>query len=267
MKRWLPLCLLVFPLAAGCGDPAARSLSELQSPSPRAREKAALNLGAMVVPGDSEAVSALVGALGDTSPRVRSQAAHSLVFFHKKVTEDVVAVLVDSLADEDRHARRIALGALYHADPAARDAIPGLLKLLKDDDAPVRATAVFALSAVTPDGDSTPVPMIKLALGDKDPVVRFNAALILAYHWRDPSGLAVLAGRWKSARNDDERSVCLLGLGRLAASEAEEHRKAVEDATGLSAAELVKRGRSAEQGIRDLSDFWGGALGGWLRRR
>jgi len=127
----------------------------LKHSSPQVRSHAAQLLYGSAVREDSlvtEAVSALIEALGDPDPDVRKWSAVALERIGEEARQ-AVPRLVDALNDQDAYVREMAVRALGTIGPAASEAIPNLTEMLVDDDPNVRSAASEALDRIRPVGD------------------------------------------------------------------------------------------------------------------
>jgi hypothetical protein len=100
-----------------------------------------------------EVVPQLIEALKDSDADVRQSAAAALA----AVGQPAVGPLLDILKDksDDKELRANAAYVLGHMGGAAHEAVPILLKLLKDSDTDVRRRAAYALQLIvkeTPSG-------------------------------------------------------------------------------------------------------------------
>ncbi|MFL5339813.1 MAG: HEAT repeat domain-containing protein [Gemmataceae bacterium] len=91
-----------------------------------------------------ELVPALVDALKDIDPDVRQHAALALA----AVGSVAVKPLTEALKDGSRERRAAAAYAIGQMGYVGRDAVPELVKLLKDEDPNVRRAAAQAISRI-----------------------------------------------------------------------------------------------------------------------
>jgi hypothetical protein len=84
------------------------------------------------------------------------------------------------------YTRDSAAKALRHIGPAARPAIPALLKDFSHADGEVRFDAVSAVAGIGGEPDIV-IPALRGALGDPKPEVRWNASSGLVKYWRRAS--------------------------------------------------------------------------------
>ena len=99
---------------------------------------------------------------------------------------ELVGVLISALDDPDDETRINAMFSLRaQGDPSA---VPHLKRIVTGDDAGLRKAAVYALGGLD---DPRVPPVLERALHDREPDVRWNAALQLAAA-RNKSGLDVL---------------------------------------------------------------------------
>ena len=93
---------------------------------------------------DDELIAALIENLDDPDVEVRQNIAAALA----NLGDSAVPALIDALNHAKRERRVGAALALGIVRPAAKTAIPGLLKALKDADDGVRRQASYALSRI-----------------------------------------------------------------------------------------------------------------------
>jgi len=126
----------------------------LQSDSNLARAHAAWALS-RIGPKAAKALKPLQAAIRDTDAHVRTSAAIALWYIAKD-TEDSLPVLiatitsqsVRNLNESDAHFLRVALRALADMGPAAKPALPELLKLQKYDQYGLNWWATIALNKI-----------------------------------------------------------------------------------------------------------------------
>jgi HEAT repeat protein len=94
------------------------------------------------------ALPALAQALQDKDVDVRTTAAHSLWRFR---SEEAARILTSGLQDPERKVRQHAAAYLAEFGPLAKDAVPGLLQAVKDNDRFVRQQAANALKRIDPE--------------------------------------------------------------------------------------------------------------------
>jgi hypothetical protein len=119
----------------------------LGSPDRQTRCWAASRLGAL---GEEArpALPALLGLFRDGDFRVRENALYAA----EAVDRDAAArTLAEVLGGEDAGLRRWAASRLAGAGPAAREAVPGLLRLLAEEDRGLREVARDAVRQIDPD--------------------------------------------------------------------------------------------------------------------
>src|SRR5205823_4227922 len=147
---------------------------------------------AVLKDGDTSARLAAAAALGDIGPAARD-AIPALAEAMKKDTElqvreeaalalggsgqaAAVPPLIDVLNGDDEDVRRLAALALGEIGPAARPAIPSLIKALRaDKDYRVRFHAAEALGRMGPEA-KVAIPALREALKDDRPEVSNAAA-------------------------------------------------------------------------------------------
>jgi len=160
-------------------------------------------------PDDEELVRAvvpeLVAALASDEPRLRAAAAQALLDLNpdpeivrpeiKKVLDagrpEVVNDVLNALAGLGEEAvprviealkvpevRARAAAVLRRIGPAAKDAVPGLIDALADENAETRSEVLFALGAIGPDAAAA-TPAIAKALDDEETDVAYAACYAL----------------------------------------------------------------------------------------
>ena len=138
--RWSTPTVLLFVLATSLpaqtppvsGSPSSRaSNNESRSPARQFTD---------LIPG-------LIEALKDTDSDVRQHAAMSLA----TLGPEALKPLIESLQDPVREKRAASAYALGHMGYEGHDAMPALLKTLKDEDPSVRRAAAQAISRIISD--------------------------------------------------------------------------------------------------------------------
>jgi HEAT repeat protein len=149
-------------------------IKALADPEYGVRHRAATAL-ARLGANDAAVAEALARALKDPSAFVRVKAALALVKVDATRAQEAVAALRAALADADDGGT--AAAALGELGPAARDAAPALVALLKDRESWWRGTAAKSLGQIgAADGVA---PALLEALQDRDSLVRVRAAVAL----------------------------------------------------------------------------------------
>ncbi|MSS70536.1 MAG: HEAT repeat domain-containing protein [Candidatus Latescibacteria bacterium] len=169
-------------------------LQDLAGPDDKVRWKAAMALGRM----GARAVPALVGLLGHKDHRARIATTHALRDM-KEEAAGAVPALVANLSCKSRgdgdpndrpfEVRLTAIGALSQAGPAALDAVPALVAMLKGveeleeaDGYQFRGLAAWVLQGLGPESarrSPEVIPALAGALKDEERRVRLNAAAAL----------------------------------------------------------------------------------------
>ena len=116
-------------------------------------------------------------------PRVRRYLTRAMEMVNSPA---VVGALIDALEDPDEETRLYAIHSL--GGLRAESSVPELLKFAEAEDSGFRKSAVYALGQMQ---DESVVPALQVALNDRVPDVRWNAALQLARRG-DTSGQNVL---------------------------------------------------------------------------
>lgn len=123
------------------------------------------------------------------------------------------------LKDENPRARRTAAARLAKMGAGAKDAIPHLTEMVKEEDTDVRLSAVYALGKIGPSDKETAVAALATALDDQDLIVRKFAVEALA-NVGDASVVALtqaLGDENLSVRKDAAKALLDLGQPALQA--------------------------------------------------
>ncbi|MHC4392862.1 MAG: HEAT repeat domain-containing protein [Planctomycetota bacterium] len=148
-----------------------RARSDLRSPSPPKRRKAARTLAA----GEADAADDLLTALTDAVPAVRDEAQRSLRLMARRRRIDVVGPIQRRLERATtRREKLVLIGALGHAGPAGVQ----LLERLLDQDSD-RAVKLASLAALGQTGTPAAWSVIAAFVGHPDPAFR-EAACVAA---------------------------------------------------------------------------------------
>jgi HEAT repeat protein len=140
------------------GDPALPALADgLRHPSPRVRAGV---LRTIQYAGRSAKLRAgVVSRLRDPDPQVRVAAAAVLIAADPKRADVAVPVLAELAFDRSPSVRVEALAGLRQLGPAARPAVPALLRRVRSGDGGTRLGAAEALKAADPTTWRSFVPM------------------------------------------------------------------------------------------------------------
>jgi HEAT repeat protein len=139
---------------------------------PNVRSAAARSLGDLKAK-PTTSLPALVGLLGDTEKPVVAQAVEALAAFGAD------AVPVASKALENPRLRLGAVFVLKRLGPAAKGAVPDLVRAMsKETELDVRREIFFALAAIGP-GSEEAIPELIKALSHTNPKVRNGASYAL----------------------------------------------------------------------------------------
>ena len=237
--------------------PAAPALAKrLADDEPKLRYRAAQALG-KIGPGAAPAVDALAKALKDSNPIVRTCSAEALAAIGANA-KSAGPALVGALKDDVPNARlavaiacvkvgspapavavlaeflnggspRVgAAQALAEIGPAAKPAVPALVKALKARNEKVREHSALALGAIGPTAAAEAVGPLAAALTDEQIDVRVAAAKALAR--MGPKAADVIPDLVRALRKAQDRV-------RLAAAEA---LKALGPKAAPAAADLVE---------------------------
>jgi RNA polymerase sigma factor (sigma-70 family) len=147
------------------GRPARAAMPEvtaaLRDKDQAVRRAAIWALGSIDREGDS--VAAVTAAVTDDDPDVRARAIGLLGEWGKNAREAAPQLLKAALDDPNANCRVQALDALRSLQPRADVIVPGLKKLLKEKDAPVRQRAIALLGGLGK-GARDAVPDLAVAL-------------------------------------------------------------------------------------------------------
>lgn len=190
-------------------------------PSARVRRSAAYALGAFGRRA-AGAVGLLAQALGDDQAVVRQNAAWALGQIGEAAGE-AVPKLCECLRDQDTLVRRDAAAALRLLGKAGEEAGRPLLDLLKSEtDTVVKKTALDTLVRIARPELADAAKELNPLLEDKDPEIRFSAALVLTRIGGEEavSALPVLQSALKNAESHTQElaTAALAALGPLAKS-------------------------------------------------
>jgi HEAT repeat protein len=121
------------------------------------------------------AVGPLVKATESPNALVRAHAARALGGMRPS-SKEALPALLRLLRDQNKDVRRHVLEAIAHVEPTARTAIPAVIDVLASDAEPTnRCWAAGTLASLDKRGTEA-IPALVRALRDKDPDVRATAA-------------------------------------------------------------------------------------------
>ena len=166
-----------------------------------------------------ESVDALTRALNDPDDDVKGMAASSIVRLRAWRGKDVVPALIKALKSDEEMMPYFAVEALGQLGPAAEEAIPALLEMIKHDDFWfVADRAAEALGKIGP----AAVPLLLEALNNSNEAVRAHAAEALGGvgdggHVAIPKLIAAL----KHDEDAGVRAAAARALGEMAGGNAE----------------------------------------------
>ena len=123
-----------------------------------------------------EAIDALTKATTDPAADVRAGAMFALRNPHVTGKKPIAALAKALLSDTDLSNRVTAADSLAEIGPAAKDAVPALIKALRSEDRNTRISAAYALQKIGPAAESA-VPALIEAL--KDDAIRVDAVSAL----------------------------------------------------------------------------------------
>jgi HEAT repeat protein len=149
---------------------AARALAQARVRDVASPVRRACGEALRLIERDAEAAAA-----GAHDPQQKKNAEAT----QRKITDDVVKALGEALDKSDEDVRTRATMCAAELGPMAKDTIPQLVTLLKDNTVFVRAGAASALGEMGSDAKNAMAPLEEL-LKDKDPRVRKRATEALA---------------------------------------------------------------------------------------
>jgi HEAT repeat protein len=188
-------------------EPAAvvQSLARaLQDPDPGVREGAAVALGD-VGPEAAPAVPLLERLLSDKSRKVRLRAAVALGFIGAEAAGAVPTLLQRLKAEpEGDSIRQAIVAALSRIGPAAHEAVPVLIELLRDESS-LAGHAALALGLVSGSSEEAIAALLETLRGHELSTVRSQAATALGR--REATSDRVLAALRTAAEQDPDTAV------------------------------------------------------------
>ena len=169
--------LVIFP---GCKKPSPPKVKD-ENPEPAevaTDEKPKVVKAAKPKPHPPEkSVQDWIQALAEKDPGVRIKAAEALGKMRGKAKEAIPALL-SLLRDDRSYVRRSAVEALGGIGPDAKDAVQRLIDTLSDSSVEVRREAVLALGRIDPENRQVLAALGK-GLRDKDAEVCKSASQVL----------------------------------------------------------------------------------------
>ena len=174
---------------------AGPALAELVADPNDDVRRSALNALRKIKPDRDKTLPIISQALAHADPSTRVHALQSIA----DMGEAAVPALIKAL--EHSEGKYWALLVLGELGPKAKDAVPGMAKLLNDDSVQVRREAVMALGMVGKDAESA-VPQIAKALDDEQMAVRYGAAFALGS--LGPTAKSAVPALQAQLKGDDE---------------------------------------------------------------
>jgi HEAT repeat protein len=172
---------------------------------------------ANIGPEAEAAIPTLIDALNSRRSRGgrerdRRQALLRSAYALTRIGPAAVPPLIAALDADDGAARQGAAKALGGMGPAAREAIPGLIRNLGHPEAAVRSEMIEALSSIGPDS----IGALSDALGAKEALMRESSALALAQLGRAAEGtIPRLLTALSEEREPTGRAALLTALSRV----------------------------------------------------
>lgn len=135
------------------------------------------------------ALKAAVKSLRSPDPKIRAQAAAELGMDFGPAAKDAIPDLVKRLFDSHAAVRSATAEAIGRVGPSTKDATPALLTLLEGDEPDfVQSAACEALGLIEPVDKDVVAALLRRKLEHPAPLVRVHAALALARVAGDKSG-------------------------------------------------------------------------------
>lgn len=155
------------------GEPAVPALIKtLQQRSPKTRYWAACAFhGLSAGSRRAEMINALAAATKDSDADVRAQVIIVLGEMLAKEKRAIAALADVVVEDKDSHNRFLAASALAEIGPAAKAAVPTLIRALRSSHKDVRSSAVIVLGKIGPASEPATAALLE-TLKDKDRHVR-----------------------------------------------------------------------------------------------
>ncbi len=205
--------------------------------------RAAVRALSMIKADRKVTIPLVVDLLKDADPNVATRALHSIT----EAGAEAVPALTAALTHPE--ARYWACIALAEMGPQAKDAVPGLIKVLADEQPQNRLQATIALAEIGPVAKSAVLDLTKL-LGDKSEPVR-NAAVFALGRIGDKTAAEAVAKADKPA-DAYLHTLCTWALARMNPEDKQKQAAAI----GLLATKLGDKDRDAAhmaaRGIAEL---------------
>jgi HEAT repeat protein len=197
-------------------DATRALLSALDDPAPDVRVAACWGLGGFGRAA-SGAIPHLCTAIRDGDPRVRAAAAGALqdmTFQMGSKLDGLTPVLTAALRDEDAEVREHAAMALWHIGPAAKAAVPELIRALGKNNRRAHWACMRALGSMGPSA-SAAVPVLVELLQGPDSDLYEAAASALGNI--GPEARAAVPALLKTASEQGRqvRFAAIVALGRI----------------------------------------------------
>jgi len=157
----------------------------------------------------------LTAAANDAHPGVRAVVVQALAHVGQGDPASVAALVRALRSEGDADYRWKAARALGHLGPQAKDAIPGLVAAVGDQNGHVRREAIIALGRIGQEAAPSGAPALVRSLEDPDADIRQAAATALG-RMQAPSARAALT-RHLSDADDAVRAAAQRALEKLPA--------------------------------------------------
>jgi len=161
-----------------------------------------------VTPEDVKEAGMIQSALSDKDEEVKNFAALTLANIGGKAAQAAVPRLLAGVKQRtDLDLRRQCAAGIRNVGPSAKAAVPDLIKLLRDDDAEVRANAAMALGGIAEEAGAAFAPLLQLLeKADENPKTRVEAAHALKCIGKAPGAKAAVPRLLKIVGNPAEQT-------------------------------------------------------------
>jgi HEAT repeat protein len=221
-------------------------VSELQHGKRNGRQFAVLALQGLGQGEPKAVLPVLAKALQDSDVEVRRLAALAIRQLETEGTS--VPALAKFLTNEheDPDTRSIALEVFLNLGAKAKAAVPALLAAAKDRNVAIRQRTLDALAAIKPE-PATIVPVLTMALADKDQQVRRSAArMVETLGASAKEAVPALIAALKNAHDPNERLGLINALGAIGPAADE----SIPVLTGLLASDDPRIDQQLRQAIQ-----------------
>lgn len=199
------------------GTDAAKVLMDILTSdgSPERRVGAIAGL-ALLVQEPERASKVLRGALNDDDARVRLYAAEALWLIHRDAGL-VVPILIDGLKEKD--SAQQALMLVQELGPAAKDAVPALIDLVRGPDENLAAQAASSLGRIGPEAKAAIPALIEILKEGGTDNLQWSAVHALGVFRRDAKDAVPHLLQLVQTTNEHARGSLLSTLSQIATAE------------------------------------------------